>query len=87
MGAMKLICTRWGEEMVLERTPAPFEFEPVDTRNRFRGGPIELEEMDSANPPLGVRCLYLGRHRQRHRGGREEVHETLQSGQFIVTVL
>jgi hypothetical protein len=33
----------------------------------FRGGPLELEQMVSADPPLAVHCLYGGRHRQ-HRG-------------------
>lgn len=29
----------------------------------FRGGPIELEQMDSADPPLGLHGIYRGRHR------------------------
>lgn len=29
-----------------------------------RGGSIELEQIGSTNPPLGVHCLYAGRHRQ-----------------------
>jgi hypothetical protein len=28
----------------------------------FRGGPIELEQMSSADPPLAVHGLYGGRH-------------------------
>ena len=35
----------------------------------FRGGPIELEQVDSAVPPLGVRCLHVDRHRQLRRHG------------------
>src|SRR5262245_52473115 len=37
----------------------------------FPGGPIELEQMDSADPPLAVHGLYGGRHRQ-HRGNSTE---------------
>src|ERR1700676_5544529 len=40
----------------------------------FRGGPIELEQVGSADPPLAVHCLYGGRHRQHRRGGTEEVY-------------
>jgi len=36
---------------------------------------IELEQMDSADPPLAVRGLYGGRYRQRYRHSAEEVHE------------
>ena len=39
---------------------------------QLRGGPIELEQMGSADPPLAVHCLYGGRHRQHRRRGREE---------------
>lgn len=37
----------------------------------FRGGPNELEQMDSADPPLAVHGIYGGRHRQ-HRCNRTE---------------
>ena len=40
----------------------------------FRGGPIELEQMGSADPPLAVHCLYGGRHRQQRRRGTGEVY-------------
>src|SRR6516162_5653685 len=40
----------------------------------FRGGPIELEQMGSADPPLAVHCLYGGRDRQHRRRGTEEVY-------------
>lgn len=30
-GDMKLICSRCGEEIILDDSPVPFEFEPVDT--------------------------------------------------------
>src|SRR6516164_4320161 len=46
----------------------------------FRGGPIELEQMGSADPPLAVHGFHGGRHHQ-HRGrGTGEVHR--QSGTF-----
>src|SRR5437867_4530550 len=38
----------------------------------FRGGPIELEQFGSADPPLAGHCLYGGRHRQHRRLGTEE---------------
>jgi hypothetical protein len=31
MGDMKLICEGCGGEIILDDSPAPFEFEPVDT--------------------------------------------------------
>ena len=34
---------------------------------------IELEQMDSADPPLGVRRLHSGRHHQRRYCGTGEV--------------
>src|SRR5262245_40276405 len=37
---------------------------PDPLRPVFRGGPIELERMGSADPPLAVHCLYADRHRQ-----------------------
>jgi hypothetical protein len=41
----------------------------------FRGGPLELEQMGSASPPLTIDGLYGGRHRQ-HRGySAEEVFQ------------
>src|ERR1700736_4122518 len=39
-----------------------------------RGGPIELEQMGSADPPLAVHCLYGGRDRQLRRRGKGEVY-------------
>src|SRR5437879_3503331 len=36
---------------------------------------IELQQMDSADPPLAVHGLYVGRYRQHHRHSTEEVHE------------
>src|SRR5207253_3244399 len=39
-----------------------------------RGGPIELEPMDSANSPLGVYSLYGGRHHQLRRRATEEIY-------------
>ena len=40
-------------------------------RVRLRGGPIELEQMDSADPRLAVHGLYGGSHRE-HRGRSTE---------------
>ena len=37
----------------------------------LRGGPIELEQMGSADPPLAVHCLYGDRHRQLRRPGTD----------------
>src|ERR1700754_2037121 len=37
----------------------------------FGGGPSELEQMGSADPPLAVRCLYGGRKHLFRRLGRE----------------
>ena len=39
-----------------------------------RGGPVELEQVGSADPALGVHCLYGGCPRQRRRRGTEEVY-------------
>src|SRR5690606_23128832 len=36
--------------------------------NRARGGPIELEHLGSADPPLGLRRLYRGLHLRHDRG-------------------
>ena len=44
----------------------------VETPNgveAVKGGPIELEQLDSADPPLGVHCLHGDRHRQLRRPG------------------
>ncbi len=41
---------------------------------RFRGGHIELEQMDSADPPLGVHGIYGGSHHQHRRHSTQEVH-------------
>ena len=38
----------------------------------LKGGLIELEHVDSANPPLAVDRLYGGRYRQRRRPGAGE---------------
>jgi hypothetical protein len=35
---------------------------------------LKLEQMDSADPPLAVHCLYGGRHRQQRRRRTEEVY-------------
>jgi hypothetical protein len=40
----------------------------------FKGGPIELEQMDSAGPPRAVNGLYGGRHDQHRCRGTQEVH-------------
>jgi hypothetical protein len=37
----------------------------------FRGGPLELEQVGSADPPLGGHCLYGDRHRRFRRLGTE----------------
>src|SRR5260370_40227523 len=39
-----------------------------------REGANELEQMDSADPPLAVHGVYGGRHRQHHCHSTEEVH-------------
>src|SRR5438067_8394698 len=39
-----------------------------------KGGPNELEQMGSADPPLAVHGLYGGGHRQHRCHSREEVH-------------
>ena len=39
---------------------------------RLRGGPNELEQMGSADPPLDVDHLHGGRHRHLHRVGRRK---------------
>ena len=43
--------------------------EPAELGLVFRGGQIELERMDSADPPLAVHRLYGDRHRQLRRPG------------------
>jgi hypothetical protein len=48
--------------------PDPFR---ARLQGRFH---IELEQMDSADPPLALRSLYGGRYRQRLRHSTEEVH-------------
>jgi len=40
----------------------------------LRGGPTELEPMDSTDSPLAVRGLYGSRHLQHRRDSTEEVH-------------
>src|SRR5215472_1875739 len=37
------------------------------------GGPVELEQKDSADPPLAVYGVYRGRHSQHHGHSTEEV--------------
>src|SRR5262249_24596021 len=37
----------------------------------MRGGPLEMEQMDSPNPPVVVHCFYGDGHRQLHRPGTE----------------
>ena len=49
--------------------PDPFR---ARLQRRFH---IELEQMDSADPPLAVSGFYGGRYRQHHRHSTEEVHE------------
>ena len=50
------------------------DWPPKRLKSRERGGPNELEQMGSADPPLAVDCLYVGSHRQRRRRGTEEVY-------------
>ena len=40
----------------------------------LKGGPIELEQMDSTNPPLAVHGVYLGGNGQYYRHRTEEVN-------------
>jgi hypothetical protein len=51
--------------------------------------PIELEQVDSTDPPLAVHGLHVGRYRQHRRHSTEEVHEfdwTLSGDPARVTV-
>jgi len=51
--------------------------------------PIELEQLDSADPPLAVHGLHVGRYRQHRRHSTEEVHEfdwTLSGDPARITV-
>jgi len=41
----------------------------------LQGGPIELEQMGSADTPLAVHGFYARRHYQHRRHRAEEVHE------------
>src|ERR1700754_3824965 len=40
----------------------------------FRGGHNELEQMDSASPPLAVHCLYVDGYRKLHRSSKGSWH-------------
>ena len=64
---------------VLCQAGAGFGADGLSSRQRapafrlvFKGGPNELEQLDSADPPLAVDHLYGGRHRQLHRLGSWE---------------
>src|SRR6185312_14940071 len=54
-------------ETILHKAGAGPGAARLSTSIAFKGGPIELEQLCSADPPLAVDCLHSGRHRQRCR--------------------
>ena len=59
-------------DLATNRVAATISDTPI---RRGGGGSIELEQMDSADPPLAVRRLHSGRHHQRRYCGTGEVQQ------------
>jgi predicted enzyme related to lactoylglutathione lyase len=57
-----------GSTIAQLNSPAATSFKSPNWR-AGKGGPVELEQMDSSDPPLAVDCLYGDRHRQFRRHG------------------